>query len=79
MATPGLSGYGPVGASSASVPFFDGKREDFADFSYKLRAVLLEHNIDDIVFNPTAFQKQCDIVARKASLTLPQLRHPSLE
>jgi hypothetical protein len=49
-----LSGYGPVGASSASVPFFDGKREDFADFSYKLRAVLLEHNIDDIVFNPTA-------------------------
>jgi hypothetical protein len=65
---PVLSGYGPVGASSASVPFFDGKREDFADFSYKLRAVLLEHNIDDIVFNPTAFQKQCDIVARKASL-----------
>jgi hypothetical protein len=68
MAVPVLSGYGPVGASSASVPFFDGKREDFADFSYKLRAVLLEHNIDDIVFNPTAFQKQCDIVARKASL-----------
>ena len=48
-----LTGYGP-GASSASVPFFDGKREDFADFSYKLRAVLLELNIDDIVFNPTA-------------------------
>jgi hypothetical protein len=45
---PVLSGYGPVGASSASVPFFDGKhkREDFADFSYKLRAVLLEHKID---------------------------------
>ena len=63
-----VSGYGPVGASSASVPFFEGKREDFADFSYKLRAVLLELNIDDIVFNPTAFQKQCDIVARKASL-----------
>ena len=50
-----VSGYGPVGASSASVPFFEGKREDFADFSYKLRAVLLELNIDDIVFNPTAF------------------------
>jgi hypothetical protein len=33
MAVPVLSGYGPVGASSASVPFFDGKREDFADFS----------------------------------------------
>ncbi len=36
------------------MPFFEGKREDFADFSYKLRAVLLEHNIDDIIFNPTA-------------------------
>ncbi len=33
MAVPVPSGYGPVGASSASVPFFDGKREDFADFS----------------------------------------------
>ncbi len=65
---PVLSGYGPVGASSASVPFFEGKREYFADFSYKLRAVLLEHNINDIIFNPTAFQKQCDIVTRKASL-----------
>jgi hypothetical protein len=67
MAHPVSTGYGPS-ASSASVPFFEGKREDFADFSYKLRAVLLEHNIDDIVFNPTAFQKQCDIVTRKASL-----------
>ncbi len=38
MATPGLTGYG-LGASSASVPFFEGKREDFADFRYKLRAV----------------------------------------
>jgi hypothetical protein len=64
--TPVLSGYGPVivGASSASVPFFEGKREDFADFSYKLRAVLLEHNIDDIIFNPTAFQKQVEMVQR---------------
>ncbi len=49
-----VSGYGPVGASSASVPFFEGRREDFADFSYKLRAVLLEHNIDDIIFLPEA-------------------------
>jgi len=57
MAHPVSTGYG-LGASSASVPFFEGKREDFADFSYKLRAVLLEHNIDDIIFNPTAFQKQ---------------------
>jgi hypothetical protein len=38
------------------VPFFEGRREDFADFSYKL----LEHNIDDIIFNPAAFQKQCE-------------------
>ena len=34
------------------------QREDFADFSYKLRAVLLEQGIDDIVFNPAAL-KNC--------------------
>ena len=44
------------------MPFFDGKREDFADFSYKLRAVLLEQGIDDIVFNPAAFTKLSEMV-----------------
>ncbi len=32
MAHPVSTGYG-LGASSASVPFFEGKREDFADFT----------------------------------------------
>ena len=51
------------------------RREDFADFNYTLRAVLLEHGIDDFVFQPLAFTKVCETADRKASLrsaTLPR-------
>ncbi len=63
------TGYGPLPSGvSASIPIFDGKREQFDDFKYKLRAVALELGFDDLLFNPDGFAATMAAAERRAAL-----------
>ena len=39
-------------AASQSLPVFDGKRQSFADWNFKLKAVCFDLNLDDILLRP---------------------------
>ena len=64
MAEP--TGYGPRASSSASIPLFDGKREHFDDFVYKIKAALFELGIEDVL--TADFQKQFESLTKRAAL-----------
>ena len=51
------SGYGTSAASAAqSIPELDGNRKSFSDFDWKLKAVALDLNLDDILLRPAEWQ-----------------------
>jgi hypothetical protein len=57
---------------------FDGKRESFPDFAYKVKALFFELSIDDVVLQPANFSRLCESAVRKASLRSAQLpKQPS--
>ena len=60
------TGYGPRASSSASIPLFDGKREHFDDFVYKIKAALFELGIEDVL--TADFQKQFESLTKRAAL-----------
>ena len=67
MATAQISsGYGPSASTSASIPVFDGRREHFDDFVYKIKATLFELGNEDVL--QPDFQQLFESTLRKATL-----------
>ena len=80
-----VTGYGPGALRvDRSIPLFDGKRENFPIFEFRLKTASMSAGLDGLLLHPEDFEEQVAQARlrtqpssrRGASAMEPQLRHP---